>query len=233
MQRVTRIFSLCGPPGSGKGTLAARCEKELGAIFLSVGDLCRKHIADEDELGKVFIKYTSQGKLVPDEFIVKMVHQWLESKIKTEKHILLDGYPRTVGQVNALNELLKEYDNAIFEVVFLDVVDDVIIERISARLVCSNKNCQSVYSILVHPPQKVGYCDKCDAPLMRRKDDDPAVVRSRIQDYNNIRNALLDRYKSIDLVLKALDATYLTRKQVFNWFVDHCIRKEEEKEVAL
>ncbi|MBL4588185.1 nucleoside monophosphate kinase [Candidatus Babeliales bacterium] len=231
MQQVTRFFSLCGPPGSGKGTLAARCEKELGATFLSVGDLCRKHIAQEDDLGKVFIQYTSKGKLVPDELIVKIVHQWLESNIEKEELILLDGYPRTVFQANALNVFFKKYKQVTFEVVFLNVLDDIIIERISSRLVCSDKNCQAVYSTLAKPSKKVGFCDQCNAPLIRRKDDDPMVVRKRIEDYNDIKSALLERYKSLDLALKALDATYLTRDQVFNWFIGCCIK--EEKEVAL
>ena len=84
MQAVTRIFSLCGPPGSGKGTLASRCQKNFDMAFLSVGDLCRKHIALEDELGKIFIEYMHRGMLVPDQFIIKMVQEWVKKVLALE-----------------------------------------------------------------------------------------------------------------------------------------------------
>jgi adenylate kinase len=233
MQHVVRVFSLCGPPGAGKGTLAVRCQKELQAAFLSVGDLCRKYIAQENELGRLFSYYINQGMLVPDELIITMVNEWMVEALHSSAYIMLDGYPRTVAQAEALIHFLKKNTNVLFEVLFFDVIDDVVVDRISARLVCSNAACQAIYSLLIKPPQTLGYCDVCSAPLMRRRDDDPSVVRTRLQSYNCIRNALVDCYQKQQVTLKVLDATYLTQQQVFNWFIDHCVPAQERKEIAL
>jgi adenylate kinase len=233
MQQVVRIFTLCGPPGSGKGTLAQRCQEELNARFLSTGDLFRKHIAEETPIGLEVREFINRGELVPDALIVSMVQAWIVTAMKESNLILLDGYPRTTGQVDALVAFLAEYSNVKFEAVFFDIADDIVIDRISARLVCSNKDCQAIYSILVKQPKKIGYCDECNMPVMRRKDDDPDVVRTRLYAYNRIRNGLVDAYRTHRVPLKVLDVAYFSKDQVFNWFMETCVLQHDEKEAAL
>lgn len=187
MSAHKNIYVFIGPPGSGKGSLAQIGVQHYGWVQLSTGNLCRKHVAEKTEIGKQIDLILKSGKLIPDEMVTSMVDQWL-SEQKADCSIILDGYPRTLEQAKLLDGLLqKKYSNASLVVVVFDIDDETVIERMSARLICTNKKCQSVYSELPDSPFKPRMsmtCDHCQSPLERRSDDDPAVIKKRLVAYH-------------------------------------------------
>jgi adenylate kinase len=194
MEEKTRVLSFFGPPGSGKGTIAHRCEQELGYRMLSTGDLIRGHIQEQSDFGKELESYVSKGHLVPDDLIVQMVLVWLKDQVDPGKTIILDGFPRTRGQADLLLKELSEnaaFSHIDFRVINFDLSEAEIIKRISSRLVCSNKKCQEVYSTLVKMPRNPGICDVCDSPVLRRADDEANVVRERLNVFSAFTTLLL------------------------------------------
>jgi len=194
----TEILSLFGAPGCGKGTVAERLIKELKYESLSTGNLCRKHIQDQTEIGKELKKYVDAGQLAPDELITNMVVEWLKDRVGKTSNIILDGYPRTKAQAENFLKLLQEtpeFKEVTFKIANFDVSDEEIIKRISNRIVCSNKACQCVYSTLVKKPKKEGICDVCGAELIKRVDDDAAVVADRLKVFAQFKDELLGFYK--------------------------------------
>ena len=209
------IFSFLGPPGSGKGTLATRVVKELGFAFLSTGNLCRKHVSSGTDLGKRLDEYLKQGTLIPDDLITKMVATWLRSVAEKGQSIILDGYPRTEGQAVGLlsfmqNEL-KEYN---FRVFLITLDDEEIVKRLTARRVCSDKECQEIYS----RDFEGDVCKLCGKTLMKRSDDAEEVIRARLQSYPIYRDALLGFYEQLSVVIEQLNVTDTTKEQVFCTF---------------
>ena len=174
MQKVIILF---GKPGAGKGTRLCEFLKGKENLFevLSVGNLLRKALKEQTELGKKAEFYMSSGALVPDEIINTLVIDALQNAQKT---IITDGYPRTVGQAKAmLNAGIVPYN-----VIELYVKDEVVLERAKARIVCSN--CGEPYTTNnFKPPQTTGICDKCGNVLIRRKDDEENVVKERLKVY--------------------------------------------------
>ena len=198
MENATQILSLFGPPGCGKGTISERLVCELGFKMLSTGNLCRQHIQDETELGKTLQKYLDAGQLVPDELITKMVVGWLKKKKGQASAIILDGYPRTKGQADSFIKILgtsPEFEDVNFYVVDFDLDTDEIIKRISNRLVCSNKECQAVYSKVAKKPIREGLCDFCDSPLYGRRDDNADIARERLRVFEGFKNDLVNFYE--------------------------------------
>jgi adenylate kinase len=214
-ERSKVIISFLGAPGSGKGTLAERCVKELGCEVLSTGNLCRKHIAEKTQQGLMIEQYSKQGKLVPDEVINEMVDGWLKEAATKHDCIILDGYPRTAKQAEMLIEMLqKKYKDYCLRVINLSISNEAIIKRISQRLVCSNKACQAVYneSMLKDKSMK---CFACQAPLIRREDDKEDVVRERLNVYDAHNKPLVEYYHSIKFPIEDLIVENKTVDEIF------------------
>ncbi len=216
------VFSFLGAPGSGKGTLAGLCSKELGFEVLSTGDLCRDHVKLNTELGKKLKVILDAGQLVPDDLMGEMVKDWTLKKTDLKKPIIFDGFPRTVGQVKFLVNFLKSDELGLkFKVVALRILDSTIINRLGSRIICSNKSCQAIYSSLTGSslrPKKEGTCDTCDSTLIKRDDDKEEVIKERLKVYNSHEGELLDYYKSIGQSIEFLDIEGLSPQEIFEKF---------------
>jgi adenylate kinase len=193
---MDHIVILVGPPGSGKGSLSESCIREFGWVQLSTGNLCRKHIAEQTEIGKEIELAIKAGVLISDTLITKMVEEWLEAN-KEVSTVILDGYPRTVPQAAALDLFLNDTMSDVqTTIVRFYVPDEEIVQRLGGRIVCINKKCQAVYSTRepLLQPKKEMICDLCCGPLGRRKDDAPETVRDRLEVYHVHESALIGYY---------------------------------------
>lgn len=190
---------LMGPPGSGKGTQARRMVDELGYVQLATGDLFRTHLSLGTELGKLAQKYMSKGQYVPDDVTVKMVRERL-ADIPRGTRIVFDGFPRTVAQAEALENLLKECRRTLGAVLLLDVPRDELLVRLGARATCSR--CQTVYSLAVRPPIMPGVCDRCGGPVSAtaRTDESPEVVSKRLEVYESETRPVTEYYENRGLL---------------------------------
>ena len=168
---------LMGPPGAGKGTQGEILEKKLGISTISTGLMLRTAIKEQTEVGKLAEKYINDGKLVPDDVIVAIVKERL-SQPDCEKGFILDGFPRTTAQAEALDAAGVEID----KVLLLEVDDAKIVERLSSRRECSK--CGTPYNIISKKPAKEGICDNCGGELICRKDDIPETIANRLNVYH-------------------------------------------------
>ena len=176
-----------GAPGSGKGTYASRLQTKLGVEVISMGDIFRELIKEESDLGKEVKHYVEKGLLVPDEIVVEVLKKRL-SKIPAEKGYILDGFPRTLEQAKTFETIAK------LDVILLLLVPDwMIIERLSSRRIC--RNCGTVYNLRFLKPKVEGICDKCGGPLYLRSDDNPEVIKKRLQIYQDQTSPLLQYYR--------------------------------------
>lgn len=183
---------LLGPPGSGKGTYASRLSPKLGIPHICMGYLCREEVAKGTELGKEIKRIMEEGGLQRDEVVIKMLKERLE-KEDALKGFILDGFPRTIEQAKALEDMKK-----LDIVINLAVADEIIIARLSSRMTC--KKCFKIYNILYLKPKKEGICDICGGELFQRKDDTPEVVKERIKVYNKQTEPLIMYYKDKGLL---------------------------------
>ncbi len=188
------IIIMLGAPGTGKGTVAGILSKELNIPQISTGDIFRKNISEQTELGKTAKSYMDRGDLVPDEITINMVKNRLEEP-DVENGAILDGFPRTIPQAEALKEMLQEKGRKIDVVLNLTTPKEEIIERITTRRVCSNSDCKTVYNVKLDPPKVEGICDKCGAKLMTRADDTVEAIEVRLENYFKLTNPLTDYYE--------------------------------------
>ena len=190
------IIIMLGAPGTGKGTVAGMLEKGIGIKQVSTGDIFRKNMQEGTEIGKVAESYISKGQLVPDEVTIKIVEERLNEK-DVENGIILDGFPRTLEQAQALDKMLEEKNRKIDMVLNLVTPEEEIIERIVNRRICSNPECKTIYNIVMNPPKVEGICDKCGSPLKQRDDDsDPEVINRRLEIYEEKTSPLVEFYKN-------------------------------------
>lgn len=189
---------LLGAPGSGKGTQAEKLVTNQGFIQFSTGDVMRKEIEENTVLGKECKKYIDQGNLVPDVLVNQMVESYLVNT--RSDNLIFDGYPRTLAQAKALDEMLKKLGKGIDKVFYIQVSDEVIIDRISNRLVCPM--CKRSYNLVGRPPKTPGVCDYDGTKLVRRSDDEPAKVIIRLKEYEKNTKPLVEYYHSIEKVIK-------------------------------
>ncbi|MBI2673035.1 nucleoside monophosphate kinase [Candidatus Woesearchaeota archaeon] len=176
---------LFGPPGAGKGTQAALISKEYGLRHISTGDIFRKHMKDQTDLGKEILDYMNKGLLVPDELTIKIAL----NEIKDLNGFILDGFPRTIEQVKAL-----EQNSSVDAAFYIGVSEDTAIKRLCGRKTCSNKTCNEVYHMVDRKPKLENICDKCNSSLYQRSDDNEETVKTRLKEYNTKTAPLLNHY---------------------------------------
>jgi adenylate kinase len=179
---------LLGPPGAGKGTQAARLRADLGLIHLATGDLLREHRAHETPPGREAARYMDAGELVPDELVIAMILHEIENA--GIQGFLLDGFPRTLAQAEALEAALGALDRRP-AALLIEVPDDALLERISGRRQCPDGH---VYHLAFDPPERDGVCDADGKPLSHRDDDEPETVRARLRVYHDETEPLVGYY---------------------------------------
>ena len=188
---------ILGAPGSGKGTQAAVLIKDLGIPHLATGDLFRENLKNNTELGKLAKFYMDRGQLVPDDVTANMVADRL-SRPDVAKGFILDGFPRTLPQAKALEQILAKLKRRILAVFYLKASDELIIRRLGARLIC--RQCQTPYNLQTMRPQREGICDKCGGELYQRDDDKAETVAARLKVYHTQTAPLIDYYTRARLV---------------------------------
>ncbi|MCR5506196.1 MAG: adenylate kinase [Bacilli bacterium] len=189
---------LMGPPGAGKGTLAKQLLGAFPFVHISTGDMFREAIKEGTELGKLAQSYISHGDLVPDEVTIGLVKERL-AKDDCKNGFLLDGFPRTLPQAEALDLLAKEINRPIDAVVNLDCDSQELVRRISGRRVC--KTCGAPYHIDTMRPKVEGVCDICGGPLFQRPDDNEEALKVRLGHYMSSTKPLLDYYEKQGLLV--------------------------------
>lgn len=185
------VIILMGPPGSGKGTQAKDISEEKKLPHISTGDLFRENIKQDTALGKKAKEFINQGQLVPDSLVLDMLFQRV-SQEDCKRGYLLDGFPRTLAQAEALDKALPKNTHLI--AIQLHVSDDAIIQRITGRLSC--KACGHVHHKLFNPPQKADTCDRCGGSLYQRDDDTLEVIAERLKGYKKQTAPLIDYYRA-------------------------------------
>jgi adenylate kinase len=181
---------LLGPPGAGKGTQADKLKDDFGLPYVGTGDLLRKHKEEGTELGREAKAYMDAGDLVPDDLVIRMILEEIEDK--GADGFLLDGFPRSVGQAEALDEALAENGRRLTAAVLIFVDDGTVIQRLSGRRQCSAGH---LYHVEFDPPKNDGYCDQCGKPLRQRDDDQPDTIRKRLATYHAKTEPVIDYYQ--------------------------------------
>lgn len=197
------IIIMLGAPGTGKGTIAGILTKEIGIPQVSTGDIFRKNIKEQTELGKLAETFISKGQLVPDDVTIGIVEKRLQ-ETDVQEGIILDGFPRTVKQAEELDKILDKEGKKVDLVINLSTPEDELIERIVNRRICSNPNCKTVYNLVLNPPKKEGVCDVCGSPLIQRKDDTEETVKERFKTYTEQTKPLIEYYEKKGNLYSAL-----------------------------
>ncbi len=192
MIRSPKFIVLLGPPASGKGTQAARLRDLLGLPHIASGDLFRENLKNQTELGLQAKTYMDRGALVPDDLTIAMVMERL-SRPDCARGALLDGFPRTIAQAEALDQALADRGVIISVVPYIAVPDDVLIERVSGRRIC--RTCGESYHIRFNPPKNPGICDHDGGELYQREDDKPETVQERLKVYHEQTSPLINYYR--------------------------------------
>ena len=194
---------MLGAPGAGKGTQAKRIAEKFGVPHISTGDIFRANIKNGTDLGKEAKKYMDEGQLVPDELTVRILLDRVSNE-DCKNGYILDGFPRTIPQAEALDKELNRLGGKIDFAVDVDVPDENIINRMSGRRACPK--CGATYHIQYVPPKKDGICDECGAELVIRDDDRPETVKNRLAVYHEQTQPLVEYYKKKE-VYRAVDGT--------------------------
>ncbi|GAA0078268.1 adenylate kinase [Clostridium sp. CTA-5] len=194
---------LLGPPGAGKGTQAKSISNRYSIPHISTGDIFRKNISENTPLGVEAKRYMDNGQLVPDEVTINMVKDRLQEEDCLGGY-LLDGFPRTVAQANALNEFLVNRGEQLDTSLLIEVPSGFILERMTGRRVCPS--CGASYHIKFNPPTNDGKCDLCGSEVIQRKDDTVETVKERLDVYENQTQPLIEFYKNKNL-LSVVDGT--------------------------
>jgi adenylate kinase len=182
---------LLGPPGSGKGTQGERLQQDLELPYYATGDILRAAVREETGLGLQARSYMDRGDLVPDEVIVGVIAERLSSS-EAEDGFILDGFPRTTVQAEALDAELRRLGRALTATIFINVPDGEVVRRLGGRRTCANGH---IFHVEFDPPEREGICDVCGAPLAVRDDDKPDVIRTRLDRYHTETEPLVDYYE--------------------------------------
>ena len=198
------VIIMLGAPGTGKGTVAGMLSEDLDIPQVSTGDIFRKHIAEQTELGKLANSYISKGKLVPDDVTVNLVKDRLrEDDVKNG--IILDGFPSTVKQAEALDEM----DKKVSMTINLTTPEKELIERVVNRRICPH--CKAVYNLILNPPKQNGICDKCGQELITRDDDNEKTFKGRLKTYLDETSPLVNYYEKQDKLFSAQISTAINK----------------------
>jgi adenylate kinase len=192
---------LLGPPGSGKGTQGERLQEDLRLPYYATGDILRAAVRDETELGRTAKGFMDAGDLVPDEVIVGVIAEALDSEAARDG-FLLDGFPRTTPQAEALDAKLGELGRTVGAVLLIDVSDDEVVRRLGGRRTCAENG--HVFHVDFNPPEQEGVCDVDGSELITRDDDKPDVIRKRLETYHEKTEPLVDYYDQRS-VLRRID----------------------------
>ena len=185
---------LLGAPGAGKGTIAKLLTDYDGSVQISTGDILRGAVKAGTELGKKAQGYMERGDLVPDSLIMDIMESRLEEP-DCKKGFILDGFPRTIPQADALKKLLQKLSLKLDLVINLDVPREVILDRLTTRRTCSSPNCQEIYNIKSKPPTPEGKCKKCGSPVVQRADETEEAITKRLETYNDKTAPLIQYYQ--------------------------------------
>jgi adenylate kinase len=184
---------LLGGPGSGKGTQAKMLTDKINVPQISTGDIFRAAVKEGTPMGMKAKSYMDKGELVPDDVVVGVVEERL-TKPDLEGGYMLDGFPRTLPQAEALDSILQKAGQAIDHAILVDVPDEELVKRLSGRRTCPNTDCGKMYHVMFNPPKKEGICDACGGELYQRDDDKEATIRERLTVYNSQTAPLIDYY---------------------------------------
>ena len=196
---------LLGAPGAGKGTVAKELTDFDGSVQISTGDILRGAVKAGTKLGKQAQGYMERGDLVPDTLIMDIMEARLQER-DCKKGFILDGFPRTIPQAEALKKLLQRLKLKLDLVVNLDVPREVILDRLTTRRTCSNPDCQEIYNIKSKPPAEGGRCAKCGSPVVQRADETEEAITKRLETYNEKTAPLVDFYRK-ERLLKTITST--------------------------
>jgi len=197
-----RNIVFLGPPGAGKGTQSEQIAKDFGVVQVSTGDILRAAVKEGTELGKMAKEYMEEGKLVPDDVIIGLVRDRLQEK-DCSNGFILDGFPRTIPQAEALDKMLESDLNiSLSHVISLEVNDNTIVERLTGRRVC--EKCKKNYHVKFDPPKNDNVCDICGGKLIHRDDDKEETIKKRLQVYHE-QAEKLKRYYSEKGILVTVD----------------------------
>jgi adenylate kinase len=211
MQKMNAI--IFGAPGSGKGTYSARLQDRLGVDVISMGDIFRTMMQENSILGRIIKRYVEAGLLVPDPIVIEVLADRI-AKMPNGKGFILDGFPRTLAQAEVLEKIAK-----INVVIKLDVPDWIIIERLSSRRIC--KNCGAAYNLRFLKPKAENVCDRCGGPLYQRSDDNPAVIKMRLELYECETSPILRFYETtkVPIIKHTTDALEAPPEKVVDYIV--------------
>ncbi len=194
------ILVFLGPPGAGKGTQAKKLSEDMGFVHISTGDILREAVRKGTPLGKRAKEFIEKGELVPDDIMVALI----EEVLPEEKSVVLDGFPRTVPQAEALERMLSKKGRKVDKVFLFELPDEEVVMRLSGRRTCPE--CGALYHIKFNPPKEDEICDRCGVKLLQREDDKEEVVKNRLKVYKEKTAPLVDHYRAKGILI-TLDAS--------------------------
>jgi adenylate kinase len=184
---------LLGPPGSGKGTQGERLQEDFRLPYYATGDILRAAVRDQTELGREAEEYMERGDLVPDDVIIGVISERIEGE-EAQDGFILDGFPRTTRQAEALDEELERLGRELTAAILIDVSDEEVMRRLAGRRTCTEQG--HIFHVEFDPPKKEGVCDICGGRLVVRDDDKPEVIRNRLDQYHDKTEPLVDYYEA-------------------------------------
>jgi adenylate kinase len=194
---------LFGPPGVGKGTQAQRLCSVFQIQHIATGDMLRGAIQSYTPLGQRAKAFIDQGQLVPDDLVLELLGERLQQP-ETRRGFLLDGFPRTVPQAEALDRMLTSYGKKLDRVIVLDAPEEELVKRIAGRRTC--ESCQASYHVVARPPRVAGFCDRCGGVLSQRSDDSEEIIRNRLREFTAKTRPVIEYFVSHDWPVRMIDA---------------------------
>ena len=195
----SRVFILIGPPGAGKGTQAKNIANLKDFVLISTGDLLRENVEKKTELGITAKSYMDKGELVPTELVARMIKANIKQNIG-KNGFLFDGFPRDLAQNTLLSDMLKEFNLDVDRVIYIDVKDEAIYERLTNRRICPK--CKRVYHMKYNAPKNDELCDDCNVSLITRDDDKIDVIKKRLEVYHKLTQPLVDYFEHSGRITK-------------------------------